>query len=431
MIIPISDIIQGDRIREDYGSDGEWAEFKESFVKFGQLQAISVVQEGSKYILESGGRRLKAITELNVEAKLVLDVPAGQIKAEISSHLPMRVRLIREFEENMQRKDFNFVEKAKFIRKFHEQMISEVGAEWTQEMTAWSLHLSKTSISHYLRVEEAVRTDTTIAKASTLDAAVKRMRTKEALQNRHDTAKANDNNSFERATQILHNGDARTWIISVPDRSADFINFDPPWGDNASHKSADNHEEFDDSTEYADSLMRALLPQLFRVLKDDRFCVFWHRMWASERIAELAQANGFNLTHTRTPCLWYKPDKITDENRDPEKRLIEAYEPFYLLRKGDPIFHEKFANNVFPFDRVPLGSLIHPTEKPLLLCDAILRLCSVPGESVLDPTAGSSAMLDAALRTNRKASGCELSTNYYERGITRLAEYLKTYREAA
>lgn len=427
MFIQLANIHVDPRIRDDYGTESEWKDFKESFPKFGQLQAIKVEPYNGSYRLVSGGRRYRAITELHAASISIPGLPVGMIEATVGEESPSRVRLIREFEENEKRKDFNFVEKAKFIRRFHEQMQGEAGSKWTQDMTAYALHLSPASISHYLRVEEAVKSHENVAKASTLDAAVKRMKTNEALKARHDAAKTNTNDSFERATQVLYLGDARDWILGIDSESVDFINFDPPWGDNVSHKSAENHEKFDDSEEYSDELMQALFPQLFRILKDNRFAIFWHRQWASERMAELAQAFGFNLTHTRTPAMWYKPDKITDENRDPDKKLIEAYEPFYILRKGDPVFYEKFANNVFPFPRVPLGSIIHPTEKPVDLCTALLRLCSVPGETIVDPTAGSSAMLEAALRANRKAKGCELAQTYYDRGITRLAEYLKTF----
>jgi hypothetical protein len=40
-------------------------------------------------------------------------------------------------------------------------------------------------------------------------------------------------------------------------------------------------------------------------------------------------------------------------------------------------------------------------------------------------------MLDAALRANRKPRGCELSDRFHERGLVRLAEFLKTYSEAS
>lgn len=420
----------GDRIRQDDGKD--WDQFKQSFPKNGQLQPIRVQPtEDGRYELISGWRRLKAIKEHHANGIAVPGVASGQIEITFREPVPLHTKLLQEFAENNDRADFNFLEKAKFIRRFHETMQLEHGTDvWTQELTAHSLNLSPASISHYLRVEEAAKADEGVGKAATLDAAVKRMKVNERTKDRIAAAKVDDNSSFDRATAILSLGDARTWITTLEDSSVDLVNFDPPWGDNASHKSAENHEEFDDSSEYAESLMGDLLPHIYRLLKPDRFCIFWHRLWATERMAALAESFGFNLQFTRTPCIWYKPDKVADQNRFPEKQLIDAYEPFYLLRKGDPIFHEKYTHNVFAFDRVPAAGVIHPTEKPLALCDALIRLCTVPGECIVDPTAGSSAFLDQAIRSNRKAKGCELSPKYHERGVARLAEHLKTFKES-
>lgn len=429
MKVYIDQIDVGDRIRQDKGKD--WDQFVRSFLKFGQIQPVKVEKnEAGRYQLIAGWRRLTAISLHHAAGTPVRGLAPNEVEITFSDPVPVHTRLLQEFAENEERSDFTFLEKARFIRRFHEMMVLDYGSEhWTQELTAHALNLSPASISHYLRVEEAAKLDESIAKAQTLDAAVKRMKVNERVKERIDTANREDSGVIDRANAILNLGDARTWIKDIEDGSVDLVNFDPPWGDNASHKSAENHEEFDDSSEYADDLMASLFPHIFRILKPDRFCVFWHRLWATERMAAMAETHGFNLQFTRTPCIWYKPDKIADQNRFPEKQLIDCYEPFYLLRKGDPIFHERFAHNVFTFPRVPLGSLIHPTEKPLDLNTAIIRLCTVPGETVVDPTAGSSSVLDASVRSNRRARGCELSDKFHERGIARLAEYLKTFSE--
>jgi ParB/RepB/Spo0J family partition protein len=432
MKIPITKIVIDERMREELrGTKEEWTLFRNSFSIHGQLQPIRVEQrEDGKYRLIAGERRMTAITELHVEKVKIPNLDEGEIEVTFAEPVPLHKRLMQEFAENNQRKDFTYVERAKFIRKFHEMMQLEYGADaWSQELTARTLNVSAASISHYLRVEQAVREDPSIAKAGTLDAAVKRMKVQERLKGRKDAVEKEDNTSIQRAGTILHRGDAREWITQLEDSSVDFVNFDPPWGNEISFKSQENHESFDDSTEYAYELMHALFPHIFRILKDDRFCAFWFGAQQAESMAKMAESYGFNLQFTRTPCIWYKPDKVADQNRNPEKQLIEAYETFYLLRKGNPIFHERFTHNVFAFERVPLGSIIHPTEKPVALCEPIIKLCTVPGETVVDPTAGSSAFLDTALRTNRKPRGCELSDRYHERGLVRLAEYLKTFSE--
>lgn len=436
-IIKHHQVVLGDRIRTS-NHKKDWKEFKASFqTAMGQMQPIIVKPLDTKtedglpqFELIAGERRWRAIGELYAEGQKVTTLEEGTIWAATREQLPRRTQLLLEFSENEQREGFTFLDKARFIREFHEECIAEFGKDnWSQELTAHTLKLSPASISHYLRLEEAVKIDPAVAKATTLNAAVKRMKVSEKLKQRHDEVKKDDSNSYKRATAILHNGDAREWIKSIPDNSVDLINFDPPWGSEVSYKSQENHEGFDDSEEYAQSLMEALFPELFRVLKDDRFCVFWFRSWADESMAAMAQRFGFNLAFNRTACIWYKPDKVSDQNRDPERDLNEGYEKFFLLRKGNPLFHTRRPNNVFAYNRVPQSQVIHPTEKPSDLAADIIRLCTVPGELVLDPTAGSSVFLDTAIRTNRKATGCELSTTYWARGVTRLAEYLKTFKE--
>jgi ParB/RepB/Spo0J family partition protein len=434
MKIPLVKVAIEDRMREDLrGTKEEWKFFRNSFLIHGQLQPIRVeAQDNGKYRLIAGERRLTAIMELNVEGSKIPGLEPGEIEITFGEPVPLHKKLMQEFAENNERKDFTYIEKAKFIRKFHEGMQLEYGVDaWSQELTARTLNLSPASISHYLRVEEAARNDPTIAKAGTLDAAVKRMKVQERIKDRKDAVDKEDSTAIIRAASILQLGLAEEWMPTIEDESVDLVNFDPPWGSEISFKVQENHEEWDDSTEYALKLMNDLFPHIYRVLKPNRFCVFWFGAQQAETMAALAESFGFNLQFTRTPCIWYKPDKVADQNRNPEKQLIEAYETFFILRKGDPVFYERFTHNVFAFERVPLGSIIHPTEKPVPLCDAIVKLCTVPGEKIIDPTAGSSAMLDAALRANRRARGCEKSNRNHERGLVRLAEYLKTFTEKA
>lgn len=454
MIVHSSAVEVRERIREELGED-EIAELMSSFLALGQLQPI-VVKPGTdgKYELVAGERRLVSCRRLAESGKSIKDHEIGYIKIEIVGQLSPHVQLQMEFDENMKRKDFTYVEKARFIRRFHETMeaqAKEVGGSWSAELTAVSLRLSPASISHYLRIEEAIKTDPSVAKAITMSAAVKRMKVAEKQRARQIEVKTNDNESYTAAESILGRGDALELIRGIPDASVDLVNFDPPWGDNTNRKSNENWDGFDDDTETSDRVINGLLPELYRVLKEDRIMIFWYRTWAYQDMVQRLEhaccdqfkcltwnpagdpdyrhATSFNLKFVRTPCVWHKPDKVSDQNRFPEKMLIDAYENFILARKGDPIFHERNWQNVFVHPRVPLAALIHPTEKPISLCSDLLRLLTVPGELVLDPTAGSTAMLHASLINNRRAKGFELSETIHSRGVTRLAEYLKTRKE--
>jgi ParB/RepB/Spo0J family partition protein len=429
MILHTDAVEVQERIREDLGEE-ETQELMASLLALGQLQPI-IVRNGNngKYILVAGERRLEATRRLAKQTKAIKGYGTSMLWAELRESQAPHVMLQIEFDENMKRKDFSYVEKAKFIRKFHETMLGQYKGEWTAELTAVSLRLSPASISHYLRVEEAIKTDPGVAKALTLSAAVKRMKTNEKLKNRMEAVKSNAEAAYKQAQECARLGDALVLIKSVPDSSVDLVNFDPPWGDETGHKSVQNWEGFDDDTETSDRIINTLLPELYRVLKDDRFIIFWYRTWAYEDMVARLEAAGFSLKFGRTPCIWFKPDKITDQNRFPEKMLIDAYETFFIARKGDPVYHAKGGQNVFVHNRVPIAALLHPTEKPLSLCDELVKLCSVPGENVLDPTAGSFGFIHSALRSGRRGMGWELNETNYDRGVTRMAEYLKVERK--
>lgn len=431
MRIHVSQIEVQERIREELG-DEETILLMKSFLALGQLQPIVLRLENGKYVLVAGERRLVAVQKLMVLGQAVKGFELGEIEYVLRDNMPDHVKLMAEYDENDKRKDFTHVEKARFIRKFHETMeqrAAEAGGHWTAELTAASLRLSAASISHYLRIEEAIKTDPGVAKATTLSSAVKRMKVAEKLKARQIEVRDNAAEAYAKAESILTHGDALQLIREIPDGSVDFINFDPPWGDNTGHKSNENWEGFDDSTETSDRIIDGLLPSLYRVLKNNRFLAFWYRTWAyGDMVARLEQA-GFSIKFGRTPCIWYKPDKVSDQNRFPEKQLLDTYETFLIVRKGDPVYHEQNRQNVFSYNRVPMAALIHPTEKPLDLCMALVKLCTIPGEIILDPTAGSAAILHAGLQCGRRTLGFELSETSYNRGLTRLAEYLKTIKQ--
>tara|TARA_Y100000310_G_scaffold26438_1_gene25194 strand:- start:357 stop:716 length:360 start_codon:yes stop_codon:yes gene_type:complete len=69
---------------------------------------------------------------------------------------------------------------------------------------------------------------------------------------------------------------------------------------------------------------------------------------------------------------------------------------------------------------VPQAGKIHHTEKPIGLLTYLIKQHTFPSELVIDPFAGSASTLRAALGCNRKAWGCELNKEYYDRALVRL-----------
>ena len=70
------------------------------------------------------------------------------------------------------------------------------------------------------------------------------------------------------------------------------------------------------------------------------------------------------------------------------------------------------------------GGRLHPTEKPVPLLKYLTELFSRPGDTVLDPFAGSASMGEAAIATGRKAILVERDEEFFEKGSTRLKAFV-------
>ena len=81
-----------------------------------------------------------------------------------------------------------------------------------------------------------------------------------------------------------------------------------------------------------------------------------------------------------------------------------------------PVHLLQFAN-----EAVNNKKRLHPTQKPLALCEYLIKTYTNEGDTVLDSCAGSGTTLLAAKQTNRNYIGFELSEEYYKTTLERLS----------
>ena len=67
----------------------------------------------------------------------------------------------------------------------------------------------------------------------------------------------------------------------------------------------------------------------------------------------------------------------------------------------------------------------HPTQKPLILLDRIIRASTDEGDSVLDPFVGSGTTCVAALLNGRESTGIEQDNEYCKLAKKRIELALK------
>jgi len=82
---------------------------------------------------------------------------------------------------------------------------------------------------------------------------------------------------------------------------------------------------------------------------------------------------------------------------------------------------EKYKSNVLKYNRDKL--FLHPTQKPVLLLEDLIKTFSNENDLVVDLTMGSGSTGVAAIRTGRNFIGIEKDPKYFDIAVRRVSEY--------
>lgn len=166
---------------------------------------------------------------------------------------------------------------------------------------------------------------------------------------------------------------------------------------------------------------------------DYRYTLYWPK----NMVSGFANANIQPLRALEEVCVFYRSQptynpqlrrsRITDRTfRDgaPNGRTERSKNEHNLGVKPQQSY---FSEDVLPtnvlegFPCVPraLGTL-HPTEKPVELCEYLIKTYSNEGDQVLDFTAGSFSCGVACLNTNRRFIGIEQKETFFTDGSERM-----------
>jgi DNA modification methylase len=224
----------------------------------------------------------------------------------------------------------------------------------------------------------------------------------------------------------LWEGDCRNTISEIPDKSVDLILCDLPYGTTACA-----WDTIIPITELWEMYHRVIKP-------NGAICLFGINPFTSTLVAS-------NPKEFRYDWIWYKNcyTRFLDANRRPLLAneyisVFYASQPTYnpQMRKGNvhknggngAITTEIYRRNVqhlaesisceyFPTTVLEFAveqNNVHPTQKPVLLCEYLIRTYTNPGEWVLDNTMGSGTTGVACVNTNRNFYGMEMDPKYFK-----------------
>ena len=446
MLLNLADVHFPTHLRLRSETYGDIESLADSMVRRGQLAPIIIRKadpeshkqdEGveAPYILVDGGRRYLAVAftarlkDDEGNPYLIDDNEPESIEAKLidNKHIKdERYLLELEFHANEDREGFSWKEKATYYERMHEMFMLEAELDpdfegWTIEHTANYLGIGYSTLHKYLKLTEDPDTmdDERVSGAKTFRTAHKQAkivretkRRERAVKHHKKIATEGDELTGEEqfqdfALRLVAHEDCREWIKGFLDDDVSWIHWDPPYGGDQAGGAFTSFEEIDDTPEYADEVLDAMLPELFRVLQPGRWMALWFHPARYSEIKAKLEATGFWVNPY--PCIWYKENRASD-GHEITRYLVNAYETFFLCSKGDDaILQVSNRQNVFMFDTIPRAARRHIMHKPAEMLAEILRLICIPGEKGIDPSVGSGSIFEASLVTGRVAFGCEIS----------------------
>ena len=435
MTIPMAAIDLGDRARKDYKNLDELAT---SIKEKGLLHPIAVSLNPNKdsekpYLLVAGGRRFRA-HEKNGTKEILCRVFHKTLN-------DLEYRSL-ELEENIQREDLSWQEKAFLEREIHRLQVMIHGPKvaktpdaqgHSMSDTAALLGVSKAKVSQDIALAEAMEQfpEAPWAKCKNAAEANKlKNRMEKTIVNDHlaSVAQKTVGSANQRIQKMFDSYIIRDFFDAVkdmPKEHFDIVEVDPPYGIDLTNAKAKKGLGADGLMDYNEVeakeypiFLGKVARECYRVMKPNSYMIFWFGPdpWF-ELIASILEGAGFKLP--RIPAIWTKP---TGQTNSPTTRLASAYEMFFYAAKGSPTIAKPGTRNVFPHDPVFPDKKRHPTERPIPLMVDVLETFAAPNSKVLVPFAGSGATLEAAFKANMHPIGFDLSKPYRDKYILHMKE---------
>lgn len=436
--IKISDIVFGDRRREELGDIQELAnDIREN----GLICPIAIVGIKPPYKLAAGGRRLAAVEMLKWD-----NIPCNIYDHDLSD---LEIKSI-ELAENIKRKDLTYVEEVGLVREIH-QLQQQIHGEGTKASGGeghfpkdTAVLLGRKSTSHIkddIRLAKAIEQlpDLGWSKCKTKNEAMKMLNRIEETLVRKEIAKRVESSlgpKSKRVVDAYYVGDFFEHVVRLPSGAFDLVEIDPPYGIDLPNKKlhqgdgktegkqfeilyGDSYHEVD--AEQYPFFIAGVLKDLYRVMAENSWLIMWFGInpWFELIYREIIAA-GFKAR--RIPCIWAKPGGQTLSQ---DIHLASAYETFFYAMKGSPTLHKQGRANVFNYKPVPPNQKIHPTEKPVDLIIDILDTFAWEGARIYNPFCGSGNTLKAAFELKMHPIGCEISEEYKDGYVTRVVERLQ------
>ncbi len=229
-------------------------------------------------------------------------------------------------------------------------------------------------------------------------------------------------------TNMLIHSKWEDYFSALADGSLDgHIITDPPYGidmDNIQQQGGGmNIESVRAEHDVEDNLamLRAFIPEAYRVLKNERFMVIFCDMEHFNTLLDIGVAAGFKAT--RWPIVWVKTHHC--QNNCAQFNFTKATEDAIVFRKGNAILARPPQTNYFIGDNTATKSQHggHPFVKPAALWTWIASHVALKGQTVIDPFMGEASCGEAVLPLGWNYLGIESNETHYSKAVVYITDY--------
>jgi site-specific DNA-methyltransferase (adenine-specific) len=230
----------------------------------------------------------------------------------------------------------------------------------------------------------------------------------------------------------LYNTNAVEYMESLPNNSIDILLTDPLYaigaddlmitlgGKTGGDLTTSGFKIKDDPTAGM-ALLVELAKQSFRITTSTAHAYIFVGPERFHQVRFLFMDAGWRV-HVK-PLIWIKGQ--SGQSNVPSAWPSSCYEMLLYMRKDNSKLVKEGQPDWLAYPPVPLGSRIHPFEKPVALLIELLERVSFPGQQLLDPFAGSGASIIAGLETKLICTGVDNSLEAYSTMVKRIKEYIE------
>ena len=161
-----------------------------------------------------------------------------------------------------------------------------------------------------------------------------------------------------------------------------------------------------------------VIRECYRVLKKGGTLICFYDLWKITTLKEYFEAAKFKQLRF---IEWIKTNPVPINSK--KNYLTNSREIAVVgVKGGSPTFHSEYDNGVYRYPICHDKGRFHPTQKPVALLEDLIEKHSNEGDLVMDCFAGSASTAVAAFNKKRDFVGCEISKDFFDKSMLRLAE---------